>query len=586
MTDSKPESAGAQPPADAAQPLAGGAAPANAGWSGPPRISAPPPAWRPQLLVVLVTLACLVPFLNKAYHMDDTLFLWIARHLREHPANFYGFTANWYGFTMPMDQIMQNPPGGAYFIAAAAALAGWREPFLHSAFLLPAIAAALGIFRLAQRFSPRPVLGALGAVLTPAFVVSATNIMANVLMLAFYTWAIAFWVEGLEDRRSRCLALSSLLIAAAALTKYFGISLLPLLGIYAWLYHRPQAGTAFGWLLVPVAILGVYELYASELYDQSLILAAFDYSAVVGARDVTLLQRLGTGLSFLGGGLIGTVLFIPWLWPRRQWISGVGVYLLLALVAVTLFGKSVIAQGKWSAHSGWWFRAQYLLFVGCGLHLVLLAVSEFQTRREGRSFLLLCWLLGTFAFAAVLNWTVSVRSLLPLAPAAGILIARCFGNQPQAAGRPPSLAALSALLVACALISCAVAGADCAWAGSMRAMAPKLYSAYKTPSNTVYYQGHWGFQYYMDAAGGVAVDPPAIALHPGDVIISPLDNTNVRPLKDSVATFEASHPVTPCRWLTAGNGYAGASFYSSTWGPLPWYIGRAPQLGYAVFRVK
>ena len=397
-------------------------------------MSAESPAWRPQVMVALITLVCLVPFLNKAYHMDDTLFLWAARHIREHAANFYGFNANWYGYAMPMHQIMQNPPGGAYFVAGAAALGGWRELWLHSVFLLPAIAAALGTFRLARRLSSRPAVGALCAVLTPAFMVSATNLMADVLMLACYTWAIAFWVEGLEDRHTGRLIISSLLIAAAALTKYFGLSLLPLLGAYAWFYHRKQAGMAMAWLLLPLAVLWLYETYSSRLYGQGLIFGALDYSAMVAVMNAAPLQRLGTGLSFLGGGLIGTILFIPWLWPRRRWILGAGIYLLLALAAVTLLGKLVIAQGKWMEQAGSCFRAQYILFVGGGLHLVLLAASEFRARRDGHSFLLLCWFLGTFAFAAALNWTVSVRSLLPLAPAAGILIARRLGRLPPAAG--------------------------------------------------------------------------------------------------------------------------------------------------------
>jgi 4-amino-4-deoxy-L-arabinose transferase-like glycosyltransferase len=592
MTDSTQEPAAAQPPANPAWQAPDGAAPGNAGHSNPSSAPAQRPAWRPQLIVVLVTLACLVPFLNKAYHMDDTLFLWIARHLGEHVTNFFGFNANWYGYAMPMHQIMQNPPGGAYFIAAAAALGGWGEVWLHSAFLLPAIAVGLGTFRLGRRLSSRPMVGALCAVLTPAFVVSATNIMADVLMLACYTWAIAFWVEGLEDRRPGFLLLASLLIATAALTKYFGISLIPLLGVYSWLYHRKQAAAATACLVVPVIILGWFELYASGLYGHGLVFGAFDYSTLWGTKHATLLQRfqrLGTGLSFLGGGLIGTVLFIPWLWPRRQWLWGVGLYVLVALAGAALFAKYIIVQGKWSEGSGWWFRAQYLLFVGVGLHLLALAVIEFWRQRDAPSFLLLSWLLGTFAFAAVLNWTVSVRALLPLTPAAGILIARRLGR--QAPSQPsgcasPGVPALAAVLVACALISGAVAAVDYAWAGSMRAMASKLYPACKTPANTVYYQGHWGFQYYMDAAGGVAVDLTSLVLRPDDMVINPWDNCNVRTLKDSVATREASFPVIPCRWLTVGNGFAGASFYSSAWGPLPWYVGPAPPLSYEVFRVR
>jgi 4-amino-4-deoxy-L-arabinose transferase-like glycosyltransferase len=83
-----------------------------------------------------------------------------------------------------MDLVMQNPPGNAYFIAAARSLFGWQERALHAVYLVPALAAALGTYRLARRLcrtggaecaTGSAVVGALCAVLTPAFIVSATT---------------------------------------------------------------------------------------------------------------------------------------------------------------------------------------------------------------------------------------------------------------------------------------------------------------------------------------------------------------------------------------------------------------------------
>jgi hypothetical protein len=38
--------------------------------------------------------------------------------------------------------------------------------------------------------------------------------------------------------------------------------------------------------------------------------------------------------------------------------------------------------------------------------------------------MLMLWVLGTFVFAAFMNWTVNARSILPMTPAIGILIVR------------------------------------------------------------------------------------------------------------------------------------------------------------------
>src|SRR6266566_5353229 len=77
----------------------------------------PPQAW-----LVLLTFACLAPFLNKAFHIDDTLFLRAAQQIQKHPADFYGFNMNWYGTTMPMVQNFDNPPLASYYIALLASI--------------------------------------------------------------------------------------------------------------------------------------------------------------------------------------------------------------------------------------------------------------------------------------------------------------------------------------------------------------------------------------------------------------------------------------------------------------------------------
>ena len=68
---------------------------------------------------------------------------------------------------------------------------------------------------------------------TPVFLVSATTVMCDVWLLALWVWSVDCWLRGLEERHSYwLLLLASLLVAAAALTKYFGVSLVPLLAAY------------------------------------------------------------------------------------------------------------------------------------------------------------------------------------------------------------------------------------------------------------------------------------------------------------------------------------------------------------------
>ncbi len=75
-------------------------------------------------LLTAVTLACLLPFLGKAFHMDDPLFIWAARHIESHPFDFYGFDVEWGLQQTPMSAEMLNPPLASYFMAGVGAVFG------------------------------------------------------------------------------------------------------------------------------------------------------------------------------------------------------------------------------------------------------------------------------------------------------------------------------------------------------------------------------------------------------------------------------------------------------------------------------
>lgn len=84
-----------------------------------------------------------------------------------------------------------------------------------------------------------PIAAALIAVLSPVFMVSANTVMCDMLMLAFWVWAVLLWVRGLERHEPLTLLLAGALVALSAPTKYFGASLIPLLVAYSLLDRKP-----------------------------------------------------------------------------------------------------------------------------------------------------------------------------------------------------------------------------------------------------------------------------------------------------------------------------------------------------------
>ena len=91
----------------------------------------------------------------------------------------------------------------------------------------------------------RPLLATVIAIFTPAFLVSSTTLMCDVLMLTFWIWALVLWERALASEQSRWQFVGAGVLAGlAVLTKYSAVTLLPLLPILSILRTRK-----LGWWL-------------------------------------------------------------------------------------------------------------------------------------------------------------------------------------------------------------------------------------------------------------------------------------------------------------------------------------------------
>lgn len=547
---------------------------------------------RGQLVTVsAVTLIALLPFVDKAFFIDDTLFLRAARQIQEHPLDFYGCRINWYGWEQPLYEITKNPPGASYLLALAAKLFGWSELALHLCFLVPAIAAATGTCCLARRFCTRPVQATLLAVATPAFVVSATSVMCDTLMLAFWCWAIEFWFRGLDGRRWTCFAASSLLIAAAALTKYFGISLIPLLAA-ATFVQRKRFDPCLLWLALAVGLLVLYEMYTVKLYGTGMIAEAIRYGVITRALfPQSTTEILAGALVYPGGCSITLLCLAPVVWSKREWMTaGVIVVLVVFLCLNFKFyaGLSVVEGGRFV----WSWIVHLTVFTVGGAYMLILAVRDLWRRRDGQALFLGLWLAGTWFFAVDVNWTISARGILPAAPVLGILLARqldhlATGRSARAENVLDTTKWTVAVPIAIALlVSMCIAWGDYATAGMARTAAREVLARKTDSSVRLWFVGHWGFQYYMEAGGAKCWDYTKDVLPPEDWVAFPFSSGSA--LHDDSAIKVLLHD-TKGRFafeVTAENLVATlvprgpVSFYSRA--ALPFEVGYSVSAGYLV----
>lgn len=536
-------------------------------------------AWQQRGLLVVVTLLVMAPFLGKPLHIDDPLFVWTAEHIQSDPWDFYGFEVNWFGFASPMSDMTKNPPLSSYYLAAAALVLGFSEIGLHLAQLLPTIAAVLGTYELARLLCARPLLAALVSLSTPVFVVSATTLMCDMPLVALWCWTLVCWHRGLLERRESLLLAGAVLATLAALTKYFGMCLIPLLVLDTIAVRRRPIWGLF-WLLIPLAVLFAFQRASASLYGYGLISDATAYATNVNeAKGAPRnLEGIFLLLVFLGGCVVSVLFFSHRLLSR--WTIGVGSLFTVVLGLIALYrGWTNVRQEATSLRyaEDWVLLAHVIVFLAAGLTVVALIAADLSTRRWHESLLLASWIGGTLLFAGFVNWTVNGRSILPLVPAVGILLARQLDRREGIPQCRPWTGELGTWdlppIVLGTVLAMAVAAGDYAHAASARQAADLLARSYRPTSNKFTFVGHWGFQYYIQKHGGVPLDLSNTNYQQGDVIIVPRSNTNNYSMPSKVATTTELVEIEIPLPIATHWSRANAGFYGTIFGRLPWKFG-------------
>jgi hypothetical protein len=177
---------------------------------------------------------------------------------------------------------------------------------------------------------------------------------------------------------------------------------------------------------------------------------------------------------------------------------------------------------------------------------------------------------------------VNGRSILPMVPAVAILTVRHLERRRNASTTAWPVGMTAGLTLG-ALLAMLVTWSDCQMARAARLSAQATEAEAQRGAGTLWFEGHWGFQYYLgpDAKISNYIQP---AFKEGDFLAIPENNSYVPlPTKEEHAqrleVIDAHGP----RWLSTLNKAVGAGFYASAIGPLPFAIGRVPPEKTALF---
>jgi hypothetical protein len=538
------------------------------------------------ILAVLVA-ALSVPFWGKAFHVDDPFFIAVAENVLRDPLRPFGGTValddtdhrvfDRAGAAPNTFETLSHPPLVPYAIAAASLPAGGiHERSQHAAFLAFSGLAAWAQYRLARRFTSAPLWAAVAFAACPPVVLAGHGLMTDLPALALALAAIALFVEGLDLEDDRRLLLAGVLAAAAVLTRYVWLGVVPLVGV--WAVTRPRRGRAWvallpfalvlaAWLVQNRAVHGAFHLTAGARHYAQYYEGRYLTTDDVGRRALS-------DLAALGGTLLPLAAFVAVRDRSRRALFRLTACAALAAALVHAASRVLPELADYGPSEA----AALALFVGAAL---LLLASAAAAARDAEGRWLLAWLAGGLACTVVLLPFGAARYLLPVLPPLLLLCAR----PPEGGSAPAAGAGAWTAAAATGALALALAAADRQYADAYRAFAQDHLQA---PGGArVWFIGDWGFRLYMERAGHRYLLSTSQAPVEGDLVIRP-QIAGLHEMAPGLAarTERLATVEVPGGWpIRLMSHDARAGYYSHGWGLLPFAFSRAPLERFDVFRV-
>ena len=511
--------------------------------------------------------ATLLPFLGKAYHVDEPFYLAVARQIQADPLHPTAFSFNWYGRTRPMSRLNTQPTFVPYLFAPVLAVTGGAEWRTRLAFLPFNAMAAVFLYLLAARFLKHPLLPTLVVLAGPAFLINTQHLMAEKWLAAFGFAGLYYWVLACDEERPFAPWIAAVLLGAALLVKYSAVFLVPTAAFYAWRRRVPPARAAL-FLGLAASPVSAYLLWGA-VFEFGRIASVWTLiSGGMSAEFSSWVHRLRALLAFSGGCCV-----VACWWPafvlegRTRTRAAAGAAACAALVFLPLWDVGPVAGSD---------RALGILMAWGGLFAWAAVFREGGQASPGRG-LWTAWIASVAFLQLFVYWSVVSRFILFLMPPtvfglAQALEARSGGGRRRLYGT--SLAAVAALGLCLAWV-------DRRHADAQKEFAQALSAAHPPQAGLrLWYTGHWGFQYYLEGLGAQALDGARGGwdeVRAGDLVAVPAVNTNVlypAAARQAYATKTlAFHPL-PLRLMSRQQSQA--AFYSSVWGFMSFAGSREP----------
>jgi len=441
----------------------------------------------------------------KPLHVDDPFTYYVSRQIAAAPLDPFGFDIYWYQWPQPTHEDLLAPVI-AYWGALGRELVGSNVVAWELGGFAFARLFTWARHRRARRVAPGLEVWLVAATLFgPAFLPSM-NYMQDVPAMALGLTALSLFLDA-ADRRSARLAVAAGLVAGLAMQ------------------------TKWTQLTIPAAML-LYGLLFQRL--RSALAACVVAGLVFVGWEAAMTVRYGHGMLLFQLGF-------PFLWtPRSEMILPLVPLLGALLPAPALLGAAALGLPRWSigllgaaVAAGWSLlltgpvETPVFLVSGAVTVAVLVALAVSILRRNGTGtwmaahrieLFLVLWLAGEVATYFAISYFPAVRRVLAIVVVATLLAGRAGSSAPNRRALP-----LVPLLALQAVLGLAVWSVDLLEARAQRQAAVQAVREIRARDRegSIWFVGHWGFQYYAEAAGMQPLIPDHTVLRQGDWLVVP-----------------------------------------------------------------
>jgi hypothetical protein len=523
---------------------------------------------------LLLATACLLPFLNKPFVVDDPHFLMMARQIGRHPTHPMDFTVCW-DLSNDCTKAYLLTPGNALmgYALVLTALGGAHEWMAHLTQLVLVWIAIVAMTSLVLRFGwdrGHAIAGALLLVTIAPFLPMASTAMPDILATALALVAMERLAAWKAEQKWGQGAAAAIALGLAGYARPHLALLLPLAAFFLLDSTNPKE--------VLAQIRRRYWLFAPVFAGTVLLLAII---AITRERNLAINPpAVSSGLKYIRYNLRSYLLYFVFplplaaCWAANRWKRGRRplIVIIAAAVLITYFFLRYHRPPTPSLN-----LVTSLDIIGAVVLTDLL--FEALRRREHTSLFLMLWVL--IPFPIVYYAHLPAKYLLPCMPA---VILFCFQLMDVFSARVARAAAI-ALIVAGAGYSLLILRSDAEFARFGRDSMYRLIEPHVAAGERVWFGSQFSAYWYAPLAGATLTFSGGPQPSPGDLLVVGLYERGVltlarfphRTLVDAI-----SHKYRFGRTSGAGIGlytnWAGSAFWL-------WGFGESPDDRYELWRI-